>query len=147
MGGAKRSNSKPKVSKRLLANAAPIACRIVVDSSGEFEFQVKAADMPIKIKLCENNQGAPATTSSFNTVQIYNALTNPPKLVTGQPTAVTATGFSLALPAGGYDVVMVLTHLPTSQIAYVYEDCGGLNQLARIPLILQPSGYFSLKVT
>jgi hypothetical protein len=42
--------------------------------------------------------------------------------------------------------VMVLNHLPGSQIAYVYESCGGLNQLARIPVLINPSGYFSLGV-
>ena len=98
------------------------------------------------MKLCENTQGSPATSSSFNTIQIFDALTNPPKLVSGQPTNVTATGFSLALPTGNYDVVMVLNHLPAAQVAYVYENCGGLNQLARIPILIQPSGYFSLKV-
>jgi len=130
-----------------ISGAAPAPCRISVDNSGQFEFQIKATDMPVIVKLCENNLGAPATTSSFNAVRVYNALTSPPKVVNGQPTTVNATDFSLTLPSGAYDIVMTLNHLPGSQIAYVYESCGGLNQLARIPILIQPSGYFSLRVT
>jgi hypothetical protein len=121
-------------------------CKIGVDPSGQFEYLVKASDMPSKILLCENQQGAPATSTSFNTVQVYNALTNPKQKVNGQPTTVNATDFTLNLPTGAYDVVMVLNHLPSAQVAYVYESCGGLNQLARIPVVIQPSGFFSIKV-
>lgn len=132
------------------AHTTPVAgstpCKIGVDSSGQFEFLVKQTDMPVKVKLCENQLGAPATTTSFNTVQVYSAFTSPPQKVNGQPTGQTATGFTLNLPTGSYDVVMVLNHLPAAKIAYVFEDCSGQNQLARIPVLLQPSGFFSLKV-
>jgi len=121
-------------------------CNIGLDPSGQFEFLVKASDMPRKILLCENHQGAPATSSSFNTVQVYKALTNPKQKVNGQPTTVNATDFTLNLSTGAYDVVMMLNHLPSAQVAFVYESCGGLNQLARIPVLIQPSGFFSIKV-
>jgi hypothetical protein len=32
-------------------------------------------------------------------------------------------------------------------VAFVYEDCGGLNQLLRIPTPVKVTGHFSLKVT
>jgi hypothetical protein len=126
--------------------AAPIPCKISPDPSGMCDFQVKAADMPVKIKLCENQSGATATTSSFNTVGVYVALTNPAQQVPGQPTSMTATAASLNLQKGAYDIDIVLNTLPTSTVAYVYEDCGGLNRLLTIPTPVKVSGHFSLKV-
>jgi len=128
------------------AGAAPAPCKISPDPSGQFDFQVKAADMPVKIKLCEDQNGTPATTSSFNTIVVSVALTNPPKVVAGQPTSTTATSASFSLQKGAYDIVIALNPLPNSKVAYVYEDCGGLNQLIRIPTPVKVSGHFSLKV-
>jgi hypothetical protein len=116
---------------------------------GPSSFQIKAADMPAKIKLCESEKGDPATTSAFNTnvgILVYDALTNPPTLSARQPTSVTALNFTLELPAGEYDIDMVLSTLPASSVAYVYEDCSGLNQLVRIPTTIKLSGHFYLKV-
>jgi hypothetical protein len=127
--------------------AAASLCKISPDPSGQFDFTVTAADKPVKIKLCEDQHGAPAKTSSFNLLQVYNALTNPPTLVAGQPTSMTAMNASLTLPAGAYDIDIVLNQLSASSMgAYVYEDCSSLNQLIRIPTPLKISGYFSLKV-
>jgi hypothetical protein len=123
-----------------------VPCRIVVDSSTKFGFQVQVAYMPLKIKLCEDHRGNPATSSSFNTVGVFNALTSPISPVNGQPTAVTATAFSIDLSPGAYDINMDLNYIPGAQVAFVYENCGGLNQLARIPILIMPSGTFSLRV-
>jgi len=139
MAGGAQSNSVP--------GAAAAACNISPDASGQFDFQVNASNMPVKIKLCEDHSGKPATTSSFNTIEVYVALTNPAQKVPGQPTSMTATTASLNLQKGSYDVDIALNTLPNSMVAFVYEDCGGLNQLLRIPTPVKVTGHFSLKVT
>jgi hypothetical protein len=126
--------------------AAPAPCKISPDPSGQFDFQVKASDLPAKIKLCEDEKGTPAKTSSFDKIVVSVALTDPPKVVPGQPNPMTATGASFTLQKGAYDIVIALNVLPTSMVAYVYEDCGSLNQLLRIPTPVKVTGHFSLEV-
>jgi len=130
------------------AGAAPAPCKIAADPSGQYDFQVRAADMPVKVKLCENHQGDPATTSKFNQkTKVLSLATSPPTVIPGQPTAITDTTFSLSLPVGAYLIEIVLTPLPNSVIAYVNEDCSGSNQLVHILTnVGQPSNYFTLRV-
>jgi len=130
------------------AGAAPAPCKIAPDPSGQYDFQVRAADMPVKVKLCENHQGDPATTSKFNqSTEVLSLATSPPTAVPGQPTGIANTSFSLSLAVGVYMVEIVLTPLPNSLIAYVYEDCAGSNQLVHILTNVQlPSNYFTLRV-
>jgi hypothetical protein len=112
---------------------------------------MREADMPVTIKLCENHQGDPATTSKFNTrggIQIYSALDSTAPAISGQPSSAAATSFSMSLKVGVYNVVMGVDPLPESVYAYVYEGCSSpSNPLAIIPTTLQqPSGYFTLRV-
>jgi hypothetical protein len=109
-------------------------------------FQIKASDMPVTIKLCENEQGDPAK-STFSTITVRSLSTNPPTVIKGQPTAVTKTTFTLTLPVGLYYVGIVVNPFPGSAMAYVYEDCAGSNQLTDIQLdVGDLSGYFTLRV-
>ena len=148
--GAKSSASATAVAKSTAtaANAAkPGPCKLATDPSGQYKFQIRAEDMPVGIKLCENHQGNPATTSTFNGVDVRSLSTKPPTVINGQPPTVGATAFSLTLPIGEYYIGMSVNPLPTSVIAYVYEDCTGSNQLTDIQTGLQQlSGYFTLRV-
>jgi len=102
--------------------------------------------MPIKVKLCEDDKGSPAKSFDFNGVTIYDTAKSPAQVVSGQPTGLTKTGFTLLLPVGIYDVVMILDHVPNAQVAYVFEDCDKANPLARILVFVTPTGSFYLKV-
>jgi hypothetical protein len=142
---ATNTAAKPRAIGATAAKAGP--CKITADPSGQYDFQVRAVDMPIAIKLCEDHQGTPATTSNLNLVTIRSLSTNPPTVVAGQPTGLTTTTFSLTLPVGAYYVGIVVNPLPSSTMAYVCEDCIGLTQLTHIlTSVQQPSGYFTLRV-
>jgi hypothetical protein len=130
----------------LSMEAAQTPCKIQRDPSGQFGFQVAASAMPVKIKLCDDPQGTLSTKCTFNTIRVSVAHTNPPQPVAGQPSASTSTGFTLTLQSGAYDIGVGVNFLPGTQVAYLYEDCSGLNQLLRIPLLIQPTGHFSLRV-
>ena len=128
------------------ANAVSVPCKISPDRTGRCTFQIEAKEMPVKIKLCEDQHGNPATTSSFNRIDVTVMETNPPTPVPGQPTSMTATTASLNLQEGAYDIVTVVNPLPNSKAAFVYEDCSGLNQLCAIPTPVKISCHFSLRV-
>jgi hypothetical protein len=126
--------------------AAAGPCKISADPSGEYNFQIRVADMPLNAKLCGDHQGA-SPPASFNLIKVRSLLASPPTVVPGQPTAMTATTFSLTLPVGGYYIGVVINPLPSAAIVYVYEDCAGSNQLTDILAdVQQESGHFTLRV-
>jgi hypothetical protein len=144
---ARSTRSKKRLRADVSIHGNLAGCAISPDTSGQFDFQIAVASMPTKIKLCDDAQGTVSTKCSFNTIRVYVAHSDPPKTVAGQPSASTSTGFTLNLQAGAYEIVMVLNFIPGSKEAFIFEDCGGLNQLTRIPLLITPAGHFSLRVS
>jgi len=103
--------------------------------------------MPVNIQLCEDEKRTPAKSTAFDLpsgVKVFKLFTNPPEPAPEQPTNLTATGFTLKLSPGSYDVVMVVISKSDMRPSYVFENCAGNNELAQIPK--PPSGHFTLRV-
>jgi hypothetical protein len=118
-------------------------CKIARVSPGVF--QIRAADMPVTMQLCEDTQGNPAVTSTINTVIVRQIGT--PKPVKGQPTGVTKTAFTLTLPAATYDIRVVITPLHNCKFAYIFEACSNPQFWLLAIDVIEPDGHFRLIVT
>lgn len=108
-------------------------------------FQIRAADMPVTLQLCEDTQGNPAVTSTLNTAIVRQI--GSPNPITGQPTNVTKTTFTLTLPVGSYDVRVVITPLPGFKFAYIFEKCSNPQFWLLAIDAIEPDGHFRLIVT
>lgn len=123
------------------------ACRISVDSSGQCDFQINAADMPVTVQLCEDKHGIPATSTRFFKITIFfKNSTNPSP---NQPAQITNTTCKLpAQSAGPYDVQITVLHSPNA-VGFVYEACANPNfqhQLCDLDTANSPNTSFSLRV-
>jgi hypothetical protein len=66
--------------------------------------------------------------------------------VAGQPVSQTATTFSLNLPAGEYNVVIVVGFLTGAKAVKIVESCAGQTDLDFIAVPVANNGQFGLEV-
>ena len=137
----RRGKIKKERTPVALIDVAGSPCKVQKVSPGYF--RAHAADMPISMKLCDDQSGTIAKNCDFNSVIIEN---EDGTVVSGQPTNLTKTKFTINLSAGKYIISIVLDHTTDARFGYVYEDCDGSNKILSINFAVQPSGDFDLEV-
>jgi hypothetical protein len=68
------------------------------------------------------------------------------KVVPGQPTALSASAFTLNLKADSYVVIIVVGCLPSAKPVWIVESCQGATKLDWIAVPVNTSGEFALNV-
>lgn len=137
----KKSTRRVRAHTVELADGAGGPCEIKKVSPNSF--QVSAADMPLSMKLCDDQSGTITKHFDFNAVNVSK---KDGTAVPGQPTNQTKTKFTINLPVGEYIVAIVLDSDKQTDFGYIYEDCGGSNLILTIQYSQQPSGSFHLEV-
>jgi hypothetical protein len=125
--------------------AIPSAVPCRISKTAPREFQVKAGDMPVKIQLCDA-PGKVATKCNLNTVSVFAAGSE--AAVSGQPSGVTNTDFTISLQSGTFDVVIGVDVLPGCKDVLIFEACA--NQVTPMGTIVpdvQETISFELEVT
>ena len=115
-------------------------CKLSPQPGTTNAFRCRAADMPLSCSLA-----TPDGKTEFLSVEVRQA-SSLGTVVAGQPTSVTATGFTLNLQGGDYVVIVVVGALPTANPVWVTEDCAGATKLDWIAVPVNTTGEFSLKV-
>jgi hypothetical protein len=140
---AKGSKTKPEPA----TGPAPVPCKISPVPGSPGVFQVQANDKPVNIQLCENRKHDPAKSTWFYTDSVTVFLHNTTTVVTGQPTSLTKTTFTLkGLPSGEYDIGVTVQHIPNAR-GYVYEECDKPQvELCDIDTSIAPNSRFTLVV-
>lgn len=134
----KATSPAPKATPPAGAKSGP--CKLSPVAGRPSWFSVSSANMPIDCRL-----DSPDAKTELLSVQVFKSDSG--DLVDGQPTAFSATNFTLDLPAGDYMVVVVVGSLPSAAPVWIVEDCAGATKLDWIVVPVNTSGEFSLKVS
>jgi hypothetical protein len=113
------------------------SCKIRTISFGHF--QANAADMPLDCLL-----STPDAKTEILTVNVFKASDN--SKIAGQPVSLTATTFSLNLPAGQYNVVIVVGFLTSAKAVRIVESCAAQTNLDFIAVPASNNGQYALEV-
>jgi|HubBroStandDraft_1064217.scaffolds.fasta_scaffold51449_2 hypothetical protein len=118
-------------------------CKLTPKNGDGNAFQMPATSMPVSIAL-----SSPDNKTEFLSASVYKAsdLNNP---IPGQPTALSATSFTLNLPAlqgDSYVVIITVGCLPSAQPVWITEACSGATKLDWIATPGNTSGEFALFV-
>jgi hypothetical protein len=117
--------------------AAQNPCKIT--SIGLGRFQAKLADMPLNCLL-----STPDNKTEILNVTVFKSSDN--SEVAGQPVTQTDTTFSLNLPVGAYNVVVVVGFLTGAKAVRILESCAGQTDLDFIAVPVANNGQFALQV-
>jgi hypothetical protein len=142
---AKRNRSNPQVSPP--ARAATEAqgagaagpCKLTPIDGASNAFQCKVTDMPISCALSSTDGK-----TEFLSAEVRQA-GSMGTIVGGQPTALSASSFTLNLPAGDYVVIAVVGSLPSANPVWLTESCAAGTKLDWIAVPANTTGEFSLK--
>jgi hypothetical protein len=119
------------------APAAQNPCKIRSVNLGQF--QAQAADMPLDCLL-----STPDNKTEILNVTVFQLGSN--TKVAGQPASQTDTAFSLNLPVGKYNVVIVVGFLTGAKAVHILESCAGQTNLDFIAVPVANTGQFALEV-
>jgi hypothetical protein len=117
--------------------AAQNPCKITGVGLGRF--RAKAADMPLNCLL-----STPDNKTEILTITVFKSSDN--SSVAGQPVNPTDTTFSLNLPVGDYNVVIVVGFLTGAKAVRIIESCGAQTDLDFIAVPVSNNGQFALEV-
>jgi hypothetical protein len=147
-----RKQSRPKTVKPVLNSSAATVggghgaapstgpCKLTPVTGQGNAFRCNASDMPIDFLL-----STPDGKTEFLSVEARED-SDLGKTVPGQPTALSASAFTLDLKVGSYVVIIVVGSLPSAKPVWIVESCLRATKLDWIAVPVNTTGEFALAV-